>query len=141
MTDNHQPLRDALADVKGLLGQPSLHSGHVTYAETEEWCSVDINVKLAANKHISGRLAKFIKEAANPAAISALLADLDAAVGALNDATTSLETISGLAGKATYPSGDDTCMGTFPEVRAYATSRAFVARAALSQIRAGREQA
>lgn len=75
----YQTLIDALAGVDGQLGQPSLHSGHVIYAETEEWCSVDINVKLSANKHISGPLARFIKEAANPATIRALLADLERA--------------------------------------------------------------
>lgn len=51
---------------------------------------------------------------------------------ALQDAASSLETISRLAGKAAHPNGDETCMGTFPEVRGYATSRAAVARAALS---------
>lgn len=75
----YQALIDALAGVDGQLGQPSLHSGHVIYAETEEWCSVDINVKLSANKHISGPLARFIKEAANPATIRAILADLERA--------------------------------------------------------------
>jgi len=75
----YQALIDALAGVDGQLGQPSLHSGHVIYAETEEWCSVDINVKLSANKHISGPLARFIKEAANPSTIRALLADLERA--------------------------------------------------------------
>lgn len=75
----YQALIDALAGVNGQLGQPSLHSGHVIYAETEEWCSVDINVKLSANKHISGPLARFIKEASNPTTISALLADLERA--------------------------------------------------------------
>ena len=75
----YQALIDALAGVDGQLGQPSLHSGHVIYAETEEWCSVDINVKLSANKHISGPLARFIKEAANPVTIRALLADLERA--------------------------------------------------------------
>lgn len=79
----HQALIDALAGVNGQLGQPSLHSGHVIYAETEEWCSVDINVKLSANKHISGPLARFIKEAANPATICSLLADLERAEKAL----------------------------------------------------------
>ena len=79
----YQALIDALAGVDGQLGQPSLHSGHVIYAETEEWCSVDINVKLSANKHISGPLARFIKEAANPSTIRALLADLERAEKAL----------------------------------------------------------
>ena len=79
----YQALIDALAGVDGQLGQPSLHSGHVIYAETEEWCSVDINVKLSANKHISGPLARFIKESANPATIRALLADLERAEKAL----------------------------------------------------------
>lgn len=82
----YQALIDALAWVNGQLGQPSLHSGHVIYAETEEWCSVDINVKLSANKHISGPLARFIKEAANPATIRALLADLESAEKALTQA-------------------------------------------------------
>jgi len=81
----YQTLIDALAGVDGKLGQPSLHSGHVIYAETEEWCSVDINVKLSANRHISGPLARFIKEAANPSTIRALLADLDAAVAFIDD--------------------------------------------------------
>ena len=80
----YQALIDALAGVDGQLGKPSLHSGHVIYAETEEWCSVDINVKLSANKHISGPLARFIKEAANPSTIRALLADLERAERALN---------------------------------------------------------
>lgn len=75
----YQALIDALAGVDGQLGQPSLHSGHVIYAETEEWCSVDINVKLSANKHISGPLARFIKESANPSTIRALLVDLERA--------------------------------------------------------------
>jgi len=79
----YQALKVALADVRGQLGQPSLYSGHVIYAETEEWCAVDINVKLAANKHISGPLARFIKEAANPDTIRALLADLERAEKAL----------------------------------------------------------
>lgn len=79
----YKALIDALAGVDGKLGQPSLHSGHVIYAETEEWCSVDINVKLSANKHISGPLARFIKEAANPSTIRALLADLEMAEKAL----------------------------------------------------------
>jgi len=81
----YQALIDALAGVDGQLGQPSLHSGHVIYAETEEWCSVDINVKLSANKHISGPLARFIKEAANPSTIRALLADLERAEKALRE--------------------------------------------------------
>lgn len=81
----YQALIDALAGVNWKLGQPSLHSGHVIYAETEEWCGVDINVKLAANKHISGPLARFIKEAANPATIRALLADLERAEMALRE--------------------------------------------------------
>ena len=81
----YQALIDALAGVDGQLGQPSLHSGHVIYAETEEWCSVDINVKLSANKHISGPLARFIKEAATPATIRALMADLEMAEKALRE--------------------------------------------------------
>ena len=56
----------------------------------------------------------------------------DTLTQALQDAASSLETISRLAGKAAHPNGDETCMGTFPEVRGYATSRAAVARAALS---------
>lgn len=51
---------------------------------------------------------------------------------ALQEAATSLETISRLAGRGTYPNGDDTYMGTFMEVRGYATSRAGVARQALA---------
>lgn len=75
----YQALIDAHAAIHGQLGQPSLHCGHVIYAETEEWCSVDINVKLHTNKTISGKLARFIKEAANPATIRSLLADLERA--------------------------------------------------------------
>lgn len=87
----YQALIDALAGVDGQLGQPSLHSGHVIYAETEEWCSVDINVKLSANKHISGPLARFIKEAANPSTIRAILADLEMAEKALREIGDDLE--------------------------------------------------
>jgi len=79
--------------------------------------------------------------------VSALLDDLEAAekardeaVKALDDAAASMETISRLAGKATYPNGDDTLMGTFPQVRGYAISRASAARTTLSHIKAaGRE--
>lgn len=56
----------------------------------------------------------------------------DTLTQALQDAATSLETISRLAGKAVHPNGDITCMGTFEEVRGYAISRASAARAALS---------
>lgn len=83
---DHKAIREALEAVEGQLGQPSLQRGHVIYAETEEWCSVDINVKLHANKQISGKLARFIKEAANPSALRALLADLDEARAALTAA-------------------------------------------------------
>lgn len=56
---------------------------------------------------------------------------------ALNEAATSLETISRLAGKATYL-GDDgeripTFMGHNDEVRGYSSSRASVARAAIAK--------
>jgi hypothetical protein len=52
---------------------------------------------------------------------------------ALNDAATSLETISRLAGRVTY--GDppiETYMSTFSDVRLYAAARAKVAREALA---------
>ena len=39
----------------------------------------------------------------------------DTLTQALQDAASSLETISRLAGKAAHPNGDETCMGTFPE--------------------------
>lgn len=51
---------------------------------------------------------------------------------ALNDAATSLETISRLAGKPVHPDGTPTYLDSFPDVRSYAKSRAAVARAALS---------
>ena len=52
---------------------------------------------------------------------------------ALQDAATSLETISNLlAGKSVHPNGDLTGTGTFVDVRGYATSRASVARQALA---------
>lgn len=79
-----QAIRDALAEVIGLLGKPSLHSGHVIYAETEEWPCVDINVKLAANKLVSPKVARFIAATANPANLAALLKELDAKTEALN---------------------------------------------------------
>jgi hypothetical protein len=78
MTDPVKAIRDALADVSGLLGKPTLHSGHVIYAETEEWPCVDINVKLAANKLVSPKVARFIAATANPANLAALLKELDA---------------------------------------------------------------
>jgi hypothetical protein len=147
MTDIHQPLRDAL--------KAGPTEGPLVFDEEDETI-IDPNVPEIAvltvervdlgedGRYQFGAVSKAnaaFYAAANPAAISALLAERDAAVKALDDAATSIETISRLAGKATYPNGDDTCMGTFPEVRGYATSRAFAARAALSQIKAGREQA
>ena len=51
---------------------------------------------------------------------------------ALQDAATSLETLSQLAGKPVYPNGDITCMGTFADVRTYAANRAYMARVALA---------
>lgn len=59
-------------------------------------------------------------------------------VAALKDATTSLETISRLAGRTHYVGDDgervETYMGHHDQVRGYATSRASVARNALSKI-------
>lgn len=52
---------------------------------------------------------------------------------ALDDAATSLETISRLSGRKTYGSPPiESFMGTFEEVRGYAYSRANAARAALT---------
>lgn len=59
---------------------------------------------------------------------------------ALNDAATSLETISRLAGRSHYVLGDErveTYMGHFDEVRAYASARAGQARAAIAATSAG----
>lgn len=59
-------------------------------------------------------------------------------VAALKDAATSLETISRLAGRTHYVGDDgervETYMGHHDQVRGYATSRASVARNALSKI-------
>ena len=109
MTDIHQPLRDALK-----AGPTSAIYTHPR--DDNKWKENDAFAR-----------------ACTPEAISALLADLDAAVKALDDAAASIETISRLAGKAIHPNGVETCMGTFPEVRGYATSRAGAARAALTQ--------
>jgi hypothetical protein len=54
---------------------------------------------------------------------------------ALNDAATSLETLHRLSGKTHYATGGElieTFMGTLPEIRHYALSRAGCARSALS---------
>lgn len=60
-----------------------------------------------------------------------------ALVGALKDATQSLETISMLAGRKTYGNPPlETFMETFSEVRGYAISRAGVGREAIAAINA-----
>lgn len=78
------------------------------------------------------RLIKLVREYASPAAKDAGL------VAALKGAATSLETISRLAGRAYYVGDDgervETYMGHHDQVRSYATSRASVARDALSKI-------
>lgn len=69
-----------------------------------------------------------------------LLSVIEQLVGALDDATTSLETISRLAGKTHYVSDDgervETYMEHHDQVRGYAISRASAARAALSRAQA-----
>lgn len=69
--------------------------------------------------------------AATPITQPAPVAQGNALDAALNDAATSLETIARLAGRTTYGNPPvETCMGTHSEVRSYAASRAFAARAA-----------
>ena len=79
---------------------------------------------------VRGDAALTAAQQAQPVDVNAML------VTALKEATTSLETISRLAGKTHYVGGDgervETYMGHHDEVRGYATSRASVARAALT---------
>ena len=63
--------------------------------------------------------------------ISAVTNALRAALAALNDAATSLETIARIAGRTTYGTPPiETNMETPDEIRSYAAARAWVVRAA-----------
>lgn len=82
---------------------------------------------LAAPAEPSGNSGEFAAPAGEQVRLT------DAALSALRDAATSLETISRLAGRKTYGQPPiETFMDSFADVRAYAASRASVARTALA---------
>ena len=68
-----EKIQSAFEAIRGKLGPASVHCGHVTFAETEEWPSIDINVRLAVNREVSGPMSRWLCTVGNPASIQALL--------------------------------------------------------------------